>query len=217
MVDAALVPAGKPKWVLLVEGPADVFIFRKLLDHLKLGDSVQVTAGKGYENLRKTIPVTVKALSDDESARLGIVADADASAGSRWNSIKGALAKSGYRGLPNAPVGTGAIFSQADLPTVGVWIMPDNASSGAIEHFLRLLIPDSDLLWPEAESAVKHTRTVEQRFRASYEMKAHVHTWLAWQEEPGQPTWEAITKTYFKANSPNAQALYTWLQKLFTL
>ena len=48
-------------------------------------------------------------------------------------------------------------------------------------------------------------------------MKAHVHTWLAWQKEPGKPMGQAITKRYLDANAPHAQQLIVWIRKLFGL
>jgi hypothetical protein len=49
--------------------------------------------------------------------------------------------------------------------------------------------------------------SADQRpFRQSYEMKACIHTWLAWQEEPGTPLGRAITNRYLDASKSNARA-----------
>lgn len=47
--------------------------------------------------------------------------------------------------------------------------------------------------------------------------KAYLHTWLAWQEEPGKPMGQAITKKYVDAQAPHAQLLISWLRQLFEL
>ncbi len=60
-------------------------------------------------------------------------------------------------------------------------------------------------------------KVVEQdcRFRSTYRIKAKIHTWLAWQKEPGKPLGQAITATYFDANAPHAQELIDWIRRLF--
>ena len=48
-------------------------------------------------------------------------------------------------------------------------------------------------------------------------MKAQLHTWLAWQEQPGTPLGLAITNRYLDANAPHAQKLMDWIRQLFDL
>jgi hypothetical protein len=57
----------------------------------------------------------------------------------------------------------------------------------------------------------------DRRFPQTQEMKANIHTWLAWQEEPGKPMGQAITKRYLDAAAPHAQQLMDWLCKLFDI
>ncbi len=38
-----------------------------------------------------------------------------------------------------------------------------------------------------------------------------------WQEEPGKPMGQAITKRYLDATAPQAQQLIRWIRKLFDL
>ncbi|GAC1468243.1 MAG: hypothetical protein PVS3B1_23760 [Ktedonobacteraceae bacterium] len=44
-----------------------------------------------------------------------------------------------------------------------------------------------------------------------------LHTWLAWQEEPGTPMGQAITKRYVDASSPHALPLISWFRRVFGL
>ena len=48
-------------------------------------------------------------------------------------------------------------------------------------------------------------------------MKAQVHTFLAWQDEPGRPMGESITRRYFQINVPKALNFVEWIRKLFEL
>ncbi|MDQ2808925.1 MAG: hypothetical protein M3Z04_18780 [Chloroflexota bacterium] len=46
--------------------------------------------------------------------------------------------------------------------------------------------------------------------------KAYIHTWPAWQEEPGKPMSVAIHPNhYLDAQAPAAQTFVDWLGRLF--
>jgi hypothetical protein len=95
--------------------------------------------------------------------------------------------------------------------------MPDNTVPGMLEDFISLLIPVGDLLWPMAQDIVQQVIVKERRFPQTQDMKAKMHTWLAWQEEPGKPMGQAITKRYLNAAAPHAQQLIKWIRLLFDL
>jgi len=44
-----------------------------------------------------------------------------------------------------------------------------------------------------------------------------IHTWLAWQKEPGQPIGLSITKLFLKPDSASAQPLLDWLRLMYDL
>ena len=105
------------------------------------------------------------------------------------------------------------------MPAVGIWLMPDNKISGMLEDFASLLRPSEDVLWPVAVGVVQQVKSIETnlRFQDVYESKARIHTWLAWQKEPGKPVGQAITKGYLKADAALAQQFIDWVRKLFDL
>jgi hypothetical protein len=41
-----------------------------------------------------------------------------------------------------------------------------------------------------------------------------VHTFLAWQEEPGRPMGESITRRYFQIDAPEALNFVEWIRRL---
>jgi hypothetical protein len=47
--------------------------------------------------------------------------------------------------------------------------------------------------------------------------KANIHTWLAWQEEPGKPMGQAITAKYLNPKSKQAELFVNWLRALFAI
>lgn len=95
--------------------------------------------------------------------------------------------------------------------------MPDNTVPGMIEHLMSLLRPDNDVLWPIAENVVQTVADTECRFPSTQMAKAYIHTWLAWQKEPGKPMGQAITAHYLNADASHAQQLIAWIRKLFDL
>ena len=94
-----------------------------------------------------------------------------------------------------------------------------NQISGALEDFVRFLVPSDDVLWPKAKNIVEEVKAIEtdRRLHNVYESKACIHTWLAWQKEPGKPMGVAITARYLDATTSHAQQLITWIRQLFDL
>ena len=45
--------------------------------------------------------------------------------------------------------------------------------------------------------------------------KSHLHTWLAWQREPGRPFGTALTAQIFGHDSPETLAFLAWFRRLF--
>lgn len=199
---------------LLVEGSDDVGVFYHLFRHYQLHERLTIIDKRGIHNLLATL--------SDELIRsglecLGIVVDADTDLPARWQALRHKLIQSGYSSVPVNPETGGTIIEQADRPTIGIWLMPDNAVSGMLEHFVSFLVPQEDILWPMAEDILQKVIANDCRFPQTQAVKAHVHTWLAWQEEPGKPMGQAITKRYLDANAPQAQHLIKWIRALFDL
>jgi len=95
--------------------------------------------------------------------------------------------------------------------------MPDNQLPGILEDFIGFLVPQGDLLWTRAADCLKSIPLEQRRFTSAKQAKAHIHTWLAWQEEPGTPFGSAITKRYLDADALHAQKLMNWVKRLFDL
>ena len=154
----------------------------------------------------------------DEDDVVGIVIDANGCLSGRWQSIRDKLCEVGYCNVPEDPNPKGTILEPSGapfyLPRAGVWIMPDNRSTGALENFLMGLIPQKDALRDYAVACVKDLPK-PRRFADKDEPKALMHTWLAWQEEPGRPYGTAITARFLDAGLPQADALASWLKRLF--
>lgn len=199
---------------LLVEGNDDAEVFYHLLKHHRIHERITIIDKKGIHNLLTTLN---DELIRSGLERLGIVVDADTDLAARWQSLRDKLLRSGYIAVPAIPDANGSIIEQVEQPTVGVWLMPDNRVPGMLEDFISFLVPEGDVLWPMAGDILQKVIEVDCRFPLIQTIKAHLHTWLAWQEEPGKPMGQAITKRYLKAEAVHAQQLIVWIRQLFDL
>ena len=93
--------------------------------------------------------------------------------------------------------------------------MPNNQLPGMLEDFVQMLVPDKDKLWQHAVVSVEQIPVEDRLFPAQHEIKAKIHTWLAWQNQPGTPMGQAITNRYLSADTPQALLLIDWLRRLF--
>ena len=194
---------------LIVEGEDD----KHVIGHLLLRRGIELTAepivADGVDSLLEELPVYLNAGADG----FAVVVDADVDIAARWQSLRHRLIESGYGDVPNAPAANGLIITTKGKAPVGIWIMPDNTLPGSVEHFVQQLIPERDVLWPLAQNVVADLP--EKRFTST--AKAEIHTWLAWQEQPGTPMGAAINQKYLGVDSPAADAFVAWIRRLLEL
>lgn len=165
----------------------------------------QVEAKNGVDEILDTF---FTSLREPRAERFGVVVDANGNAQARWESIRGTLAAEGYREIPGRLRAEGMIVAGTPhRPVFGAWVMPDNGSPGALEDFAAQLVPESDALWKRASEAVDSIPREDRRFPAGRRSKAHIHTWLAWQEQPGSPMGQAIGKGDLRADAAGGPAL----------
>ena len=71
---------------------------------------------------------------------------------------------------------------------------------------------------PTPEEAAGHAKDeLRARISANDVDKAVLHTWLAWQEEPGLQYGTAMRARFFRDDSPAAQAFVTWFCAVFNI
>lgn len=92
--------------------------------------------------------------------------------------------------------------------------MPNNENNGMIEDFILDLIPSErfDYTKNVVEQAQKADMTT---FKDSHKSKAVIHTYLAWQHEPGNQISIAIKKATIDTKNDLAKDFIDWLNKLF--
>lgn len=146
--------------------------------------------------------------------RVGIVLDADLNPANRWAAVCGRIRDSGFC-PPLQPSSDGTVIEADDGRRVGVWIMPDNENPGKLEDFLSLLIPEQDACWPLSTRCATEAKAAGAPFATKDLIKAQVHTWLAWQRQPGQPFGTAIKMATLRHDSALGRRFVTWMRTLF--
>jgi hypothetical protein len=204
------------KKILLVEGTDDENVLKHICGNRGIPHLDDVKSHGGVERLLDSVPVRLKASEDGDI--VGVVIDADTDVAARWQSLRDRLIRVGYTGVPDNPAPDGTILDPPTgtlLPRVGIWIMPDNQTKGILEDFLRFLLPAGSRLFDHATMSVATIPAGERRFSQLAEPKALIHTWLAWQEEPGKPLGTAITARYLDPGVAEVDVLVSWLNRLF--
>lgn len=200
--------------VLLVEGLDDCHVVMSLCASHEISETFSVyECGSDKKVLQR---MNALILRPDIPATIGVLLDADTGIEDRWKSIRAKLEKHGYS-VPPMPDSEGTIIvapKDEDKPKIGVWLMPNNTIQGMLEDFCSTMI---------SEEALEYTRTCVHSaqeaghctFKVVHFSKAVIHTYLAWQEEPGRPLGQAITRAHLKSHTATARSFTQWLDRLF--
>ena len=200
----------------MVEGTDDKHVLKHICGNRGIPLLDEVESQDGVENLIESLGVRLTL--SEEGDVIGVVIDADTEISDRWQSIRGRITGVGYQNVPDQPDPDGTILdppARTLLPRLDVWIMPNNRTSGILEDFLRFLVPQPNILFDHAKTSVAAIPEGERRFKPLDEPKAVIHTWLAWQEEPGRPFGTAISACFLDPSVTEVDVLAAWLKRLF--
>jgi len=201
--------------ILLVEGNDDEHVLKHICGNHDVGQLDILPLGS-VEKLLESLPVRLRA--SEEGDILGVIVDADTNVEARWQALSNRLKKEGYLDVPQSPPPEGLVLNapiNSLLPRVGIWLMPNNQTNGILEDFLRFLIPQDSPLFAHAENSIRAIPNEERRFTELAAPKALIHTWLAWQKEPGKPLGMAITAQFLDPKVEQVNVLVSWLKRLF--
>ena len=234
-----------PSTLLLVEGRDDEHVVKSICGRMQIGHIDEIRSEhnlpstdkkppSGKEALLKTLTNYLETRGEELTA-LGVLLDADDDRDASWRFITHTLHHLGYADLPAQPDPAGTVIQPPDrtiqppqpnagaslpgtanplpLPRIGIWIMPDNQLNGTLEDFLKFLVPEGDPLLPYAEQTLD--KLPYTRFTSPRRPKALIHTWLAWQNEPGKPYGQAISAKYLNTDLPMAKTFANWLRRTF--
>ena len=211
----------KPKQ-LVVEGIDDLHSVVGLMRaHItwpekKTEAPVWIEIGRSAEEILEPGYLTAKIKTRDLEV-LGVMFDADTKPRGRYERIR-RLYSDLFPDLPEEMPATGLIADSQDGKRFGLWIMPDNASEGCLETFLRYLVPgESERVWEHAVESVQVAKKIGAKCRDVHDPKANLYTWLAWQDPPGQSPGLALTKKVLDPHSGTAGAFVAWFRGLYRL
>ena len=170
---------------------------------------------RGVETL---IDLVETAVMTSTGRPVGFVLDADSPMVDRWRQMQARLNNVGVDAPADRPPTEGFLGTSTKYQTkVGVWVMPDNERDGKLENFLTDLIAPDDVLIDHVRKATAEARSLGAAFSDPDVVKAEVHAWLAWQEEPGKPYGQAVMAKYFQHDSPAATRFVAWFRRLYDL
>lgn len=207
---------------LLVEGAEDKRVVPELIEAngILWGENarqaiVHIQDFDGIDNLLVPNVISTE-LKESGLEILGIMVDADESVEDRWKQIRGRCLKF-FPELPEVFPTEGLIHSNTSGLKLGVWIMPDNQTSGMLETFLAYLVPDHQInsVWKHAESSLEKAVSLGIPCKKHHLDKAKVHTWLAWQNPPGRQLHNAVMEKIFDPSHPKAQPFIRWFRTLY--
>lgn len=207
------------KKILLVEGGSDKYAIANLMGNYtnwpRDDHPVDIKDEGGVEKIldKVTFDTYIKSCST-----LGIVIDADENINSRWESIK-TICRDHFPNLPDN-LQKKWVISTNQNKRLGVWIMPDNNSNGMMETFLSTLVTNN-----EGHALLEYSKKVVADAKLKYSApfinnhndKAILHSWLAWQNPPGEAFGNAIAKKILDPLSPTAVYFANWFCELFNL
>lgn len=203
----------RSEWTLFVEGKDDEKAIAHLLVKHGFPPSIfnRVVASGDKNEVLRVIMIAVPA---GTGKSLGFVLDANSDLGRTWQSAESRLSRVGVE-VPHTIPAAGFVGESKEFGTrVGVWIMPANRRTGALEDFLKDLIRQGDQLLAHAENSTGNAKMLGARFGDNDTKKAVLHAWLAWQETPGLPYGSAIRAHYLRVDSEAAQQFVAWFRSL---
>ena len=223
------------KQLLIVEGKEDAIVIGTLVKHKELfvleipgrnekKSALPIIQGRNYEGVSNLLERLEDDLTVDLKAgynNIAIVLDADTNIQSQWEAVRNRLLNLDFD-VPKYPNTEGVVILHLtdDTKKVGVWLMPDNNLNGMLEDFVKMLVPDDDLMLVKATAIVQEIKVdipETMRFKDVHLAKAEIHTWLAWQEDPGSPMGQAIMKKYLNTNNETCQRFLAWLKAVFSI
>ena len=199
-----------PSHVLLVEGLNDKHVVWHIRDRLSLTLSFQIHNRRGVDPLLQAVGAEIIAPGRQV---VGILMDANDELEKHWEDVKSQLSMEGIR-APSDPDPAGTIIDTLGKPRVGIWLMPDNVSTGELEDFVAQMIPGEDPVWPLSRRYIVDVPKDDRKFAAQKIQKAQVHAWLATRKKPGLMGL-AIRTGDLNVDGSLCQKFVAWLTNLF--
>lgn len=201
--------------VLLVEGPDDKHVVIHLSERSGLEQNFWIVEKEGKDALLDSI--VLEARTPGRTV-MGVLLDANDDPNARWQALTdrlNMLRQEDQFELPDLPAHPepGGTIIDGRL-RIGIWLMPDNRSSGELEDFVGGMIPSGDPVWPRAQSFIDCIPPADRKFAPAKIQRAKVYTWLAARESP-RPMGLSIRAGDLDTSASNTTTFVEWLRELF--
>lgn len=197
-----------------MEGVNDKHVVRHLWKRLIKSDPPFCISDKdGVEKLLPSIPAEINVR---EREVLGIVVDADDDVSGRWEAVRNRLRRAGIV-VPAKLDQAGVVIEgrrHKGAPRVGIWLMPDNASTGELEDFVAKMVPSNDPVWPMSKGYIDGIPSEHRKFSEGKILRAQIYAWLAAREDPRQMGL-AIKAEDLGVDGALCERFTGWLRELF--
>jgi hypothetical protein len=210
-----------PRNRLLVEGLSEQRVIPELIEGAgipwgeKADPIVMISPYEGVDDLLAPSEIVTQSKSSGLAA-LGVIVDADLDPVARWAQLRARV--KGRFDLPEQPPASGLVVANRDGLRFGAWLMPDNISRGMLETFLCMLRPtDKPGLLEHSERAAAEAKRLGAPFKDTHADKAHIHSWLAWQDPPGLQLHQAVLTKVLDPTCQEAASFVRWFKELFCL
>lgn len=207
--------------ILLVEGKDELRVMPELMEAAgvpwpKGREPVFIKDFEGIPKLLESGAISAELKASGLQA-LGIVVDADNDLSARWGQIRERV-REAVPTFPDVLPEEGLVYQAPGGTHIGVWIMPDNLSSGMLETALFTQCPDSDLKRFVVQ-ATTDARACGADVREVHEPKARLHAWLAWRDPPGLQLHVAVRAGLLSPSGgvhPSSSFVH-WFRKLYAI
>ena len=142
---------------------------------------------------------------------VGILVDANSTLMDRWRAVRDRIMRANIQ-VPTHPNPDGTIIE--GTPRVGIWLMPDNESSGELEDFVKQMIPTGDPVWPLSQRYIDGIPQANRKFADHKKPRAQLYAWLATRKDPRQMGL-AIKARDLNVEGILCKKFVAWLMALF--
>ena len=194
--------------LLLVEGVDEVRLFGALAKNIGL-DDVRIRDYGGRDRLRAVLRTVVEVESPNLQS-LGIVMDADDSAASAGDRVRGALSAASLP-VPAAPLRSAAAGGS---PKTCYLILPPDGETGALEDVCLASVAEDPAMGCVDGYFDCVERTPSGGPRARWAAKAKVHAFLSSRERPDLRLGEAAERGVLRFSDPAFDSLKAVLRMM---
>lgn len=190
-----------------MEGPDDQHFLEALLEKRlsKHYEQFDIHPCQGKTSLLGSLSVEIKG----SYRGLGVILDGDADPHATWQGVRDRLASASGERMQKQLQDQGTIWTLPSGLTVGVWVMPDNKSPGALESLLIGLLSQGDARLETIRACVEVAD-----IKAHRRDKAILRAWLACRNEPVVYLSQAARDGTLPVTSKRLDDFEIWCQRM---